>query len=250
MEKGNTIRHALVHRAIGLVYPPECAMCRAPTGMEFALCPDCLRETPFITGSFCQVCGVPVLGDTSDAPDLVCNDCLSDPRPWGSARAVLRYNKTGRKIVLALKHGDRLDLVRTVTPWMQKLAAPLLKKNSLIVPVPLHPLRQFQRRYNQSAELARALSLAVLHPYAAQALQRVRSTPSLDHRSRDERFELLRGAIKAAREVVCGHHILLIDDVMTSGATLAASAQAALEAGATAVDCVVLARVEKEDPGL
>lgn len=243
------MQHALLHRAIALVYPPECAMCRAPTGMEFALCPDCLVETPFITGPVCQVCGIPVLGTTESESSIVCDDCLSQPRPWGTARAVLRYDKTARKIVLALKHGDRLDLVRTVTPWMKKLAAPMLKKNSLIVPVPLHPLRQFQRRYNQSAELARALSLAIAWPYAAQALHRVRVTPSLDHRSREERFDLLRNAITADPDMVGDRHILLVDDVMTSGATLATSAEAALKSGATGVDCLVLARVEKDDLG-
>ena len=218
--------------------------------MEFALCPDCLVETPFITGPVCQACGIPVLGMTENEPEIVCHDCHSHPRPWGTARAVLRYDKTARKIILALKHGDRLDLVRTVTPWMKRLATPVLRKNSLIVPVPMHPLRQFQRRYNQSAELARALSLAIARPYAAQALHRVRSTPSLDHRSREERFELLRSAITADPDLVGDRHILLIDDVMTSGATLAASAEAALKSGATGVDCLVLARVEKDDPGL
>lgn len=232
-----------------MVYPPECVLCRAATGSDFGLCPDCLIETPFLTGPVCDCCGVPVLTDGAETIPA-CDDCIALPRPWTQARAVFRYTGQARRLVLALKHGDRLDLARAAGPWMARVAGGLSQADTVVVPIPLHPWRQFRRRYNQAAELGRAVSRETGLPYAPDALRRNRHTPSLDHRTRDDRVAVMVGAISADPSEISGKHILLVDDVMTSGATLAAAADAALGAGARRVDCVVLARVEKDDPGL
>jgi len=240
---------ALLQRAVALVYPPECLLCRAAMGSDFGLCPDCLINTPFVTGPVCDRCGVRMLVEDSDGTEI-CDDCVALPRPWTQARAVFRYTGQARRLVLALKHGDRLDLARAAGPWLAGAARPLCQEGTLVVPIPLHPWRQFRRRYNQAAELARALSRQAGLPYAPEALRRTRHTPSLDHRTRDDRMDVMVGAISAQGDGLKDRHVLLVDDVMTSGATMAAAADAALGAGARRVDCVVLARVEKDDPGL
>ncbi len=240
---------ALLQRAAALVYPPECVLCRASTGSDFGLCVDCLLETPFLTGPVCTKCGTPAL--TDDGENIkACDDCTALPRPWDQARAVFRYTGQARRLVLALKHGDRLDLARAAGPWMAQVARPLCRQDTVVVPIPLHPWRQFRRRYNQAAELGRAMARDLHLPFAPEALRRMRQTPSLDHRTRDDRMNVMVGAISAHSAGLKNRHILLVDDVMTSGATLAAAADAALGAGASRVDCIVLARVEKDDPGL
>ncbi len=244
------MKSALLQSLVAVLYPAECVLCRVPVGTDFGLCPACLLETPFMAGPVCPTCGVPALQGDTPADGLVCDDCIALARPWGRARAVFQYAGNARRLVLALKHGDRLDLVRACAPWMAQTARPLVQPDSVIVPVPLHPWRQFRRRYNQAAELARALARQIDRPYAPQALVRHRQTPSLDHRSRADRMAILQGAIRAHPDALTGRHVLLVDDVMTSGATLAACADAALGAGARGVDCVVLARVLKDDPGI
>ena len=244
------MRHALLQSALAVVYPSECALCRAPVGSDFGLCPNCLMDTPFISGPICDTCGIPVLSEVEPGGTIKCDDCVALARPWDRARAVLRYTKSGRKIVLALKHGDRLDLLRTVRPWVARAAGQFGLENAVVLPVPLHPWRQIRRRYNQSSELARGLAADLGFTLLPGVLRRTRATPSLDHRTREDRMNVMRGAVEAEKDTLKGASVLLVDDVMTSGATLAAATEAAFSAGARTVDCLVLARVEKDDPAL
>ena len=103
---------ALLH----LIYPPQCLTCRARVTTDFGLCGDCWRDTPFISGLVCQHCGVPLPGEESHT-QVFCDDCLTIARPWTAGRAALLYKDNARKLVLALKHGDRLDLVRPAAAW-------------------------------------------------------------------------------------------------------------------------------------
>ena len=151
-------------------------------------------------------------------------------------------------MVLALKHGDRLDIASHAASWIERAALPLLRDNPLICPVPLHWSRLLKRRYNQSALLAGALAKLAGLDYWPDLLRRARKTPSLDGRSRAERFGLLAKAIQlpARHEaLIRGRAILLVDDVMTSGATLSACTDACLKAGASEVRVAVLARVQR-----
>ncbi len=233
--------------AIGLVYPAQCPGCGAAVGRFGALCPACWAEAEFVGEGACAGCGAPMPAGLEEGDR--CDACATMPRVWQGARAALVYRGAGRRLVLALKHGDRADLVPVLGGWLAEAAAPLVVPGMVVVPVPLHPRRLLRRRYNQAGLLAgvvaRAHGLALL----PGGLARRRHTPMQGHGSLAERFDNLRGAMavparRAAR--VRGRPVLLVDDVMASGATLSVAAEAVLEAGAASVSVAVLARAVRD----
>ena len=234
--------------ALRLLLPPQCLACGAEVASDHGLCPDCWRETVFLTGLVCDLCGAPLPGEDNGRPEH-CDDCLRTPRPWRQGRAALLYTGAGRRLVLALKHGDRLDLVPPLAGWMQRAAGPLLVPDLLVVPVPLHRWRLVKRRYNQSALLAAALARHTGLRHIPDLLTRTRATPSQEGRDREARFANLEAAIRVTPRraaALTGARVLLVDDVLTSGATLAAATDACLAAGARDVSVLVLARVAKD----
>lgn len=244
------MKSAHLQSALRLIYPPRCTVCGGLVDSDFGLCGPCWRDTPFISGAACDLCGVSLpAGPEAEGATLHCDDCLTLPRPWTAGRAALMYRDNGRKLVLALKHGDRHDVVRPAAVWMARAARPMLHADTLIAPVPLHWLRLLKRRYNQAALLARAVSEEVDRPWCPDLLIRPRHTPALGGKGRDARFATLAGTIKVhpkRRHRLIGRHVILVDDVMTSGATFAAAAQACLDAGAGAVSILALARAGKD----
>ena len=216
-----------------------------------ALCPTCWGEADFIGGCICDRCGAPLPGFAAAEGDepLACDECLALPRPWAQGRASLVYAGTGRRLVLALKHADRPDLTPALGRWLAVAVAPLVGPDTLVVPVPMHPLRLLRRKYNQAALLAAAVARAHgLHVLPA-ALRRQRHTPMQDHRSVADRFANVGGAITVARRsqaALTGRKVLLVDDVMASGATLSAATEALEAAGAGPVVVAVLARAVKD----
>lgn len=231
-----------------LIYPPQCLGCDELVTSDFGLCGRCWRETPFIAGLVCDTCGIPLPGD--DAGEVAhCDDCLTLPRPWTQGRAAMLYKDNGRKMVLQLKHGDRLDLAKPAGSWLLRAAKPMLRPDMLLAPVPLHWVRMLRRRYNQSALLAAALGRLAGIEHCPDLLVRYKRTPSQEGRDRHARFENLQDAIRVHPRrgaAIKGRQILLVDDVMTSGATLAAATEACLAAGAAEVRVLVLARVAKD----
>ena len=233
---------------IRAIYPAQCVACDAPTESEFGLCGTCWRDTLFIGGLICDTCGTPLPGE--DRGEIIqCDDCMTIARPWTRGRAALIYKGIGRRLVLSLKHGDRTDLARPAAIWMTRVAQPLINDDTVLVPVPLHWVRLARRRYNQAALLAHALGGMLDRPVCADALLRPRKTKTLDGHNRDARFAVLADAIVPNPKragLIKGKSVLLVDDVLTSGATLAACAEAALTAGAVDVSIVTLARVVKD----
>lgn len=242
------VLRAGMQSALQLLFPPQCISCGDPTASDFGLCGECWRQTPFISGLVCDRCGTPLPGEDEGRAEY-CDDCLALARPWERGRSALLYRDNGRKLVLALKHGDRLDLARPAGAWLHRAARPLLRDGMLVAPVPLHWTRLVRRRFNQSALLSKALARVAGLDHCPDLLLRARRTPSQDGRDRDGRFANLAGAIRMhprRRDRAVGRDLLLVDDVMTSGATLAAAAEACLAAGAASVSVVTLARVAKD----
>ena len=250
---------AVMKGALQLVYPPQCMGCGETVGETGALCPGCWNDTGFIVGICCDLCGAPLPDDgsrpdaagarLSDAEGARCDECLRAARPWVRGRAALVYRGTGRRLVLALKHGDRLDIAAPLGDWLARTSAPLIAPDTLVVPVPLHLRRLFHRRYNQAELLARRIARAHGLPLRADLLFRTRATPPQDHRPLAERFANLEGALRVRpRELsrIAGRPVLLVDDVMASGATLTAAAGALIAQGAGPVSVAVLARAVKE----
>lgn len=233
---------------IRAIYPAQCIACDELTAVEFGLCAACWRDTPFISGLVCDACGTPLPGD--EGGDAVhCDDCMTVARPWSRGRAAFGYAATGRRLVLGLKHGDRTDLAQAAGPWLARAAGILVQDDTVVVPVPLHWTRLLRRRYNQAALLAQSLGRVIDRPCIPDALLRTRRTQSLDGHGREARFEALQDAIAVhprRGRLIAGKSVLLVDDVMTSGATFAAATEACRAAGAAQVCVLALARVAKE----
>ncbi|MEE9388232.1 MAG: double zinc ribbon domain-containing protein [Paracoccaceae bacterium] len=236
--------------ALRLIYPPSCISCDTQLDEEFALCSTCWRDTPFISGLVCDTCGVPLPGE-SDGHNEICDDCMTIARPWDRGRAALLYAGNARRLVLALKHGDRQDLAVPAASWLMAGLREIRTKNeTVIVPVPAHWTRLISRRYNQAALLAKEVAGLAGLPYLPDGLVRRKATKKQDGMGRDARFANLANTIfphQKRGDQITGKEVVLVDDVMTSGATLAAAAEACYGAGATRVCILALARVAKDD---
>ena len=233
--------------ALNALYPPECLSWGAMTAANEGLCGSCWRDCHFLLDPVCDRCGVPVQSDGTESA-LYCETCLVTARGWRRGRAAFLYDGTGRRLVLGLKHADRHDIVGIAAKWMAR-AAPEVSEGALVVPVPLHWRRLLKRRHNQAALLGNALAREMMLSAVPDALKRIRATRSLDGTTREERFAILDGTIAVTgrrKDVISGRDILLVDDVMTSGATLSACTAALHGAGARNVDVVVLARVARD----
>jgi ComF family protein len=175
--------------------------------------------------------------------DAVCGDCARERPIWDQARAVLRYDKNSRRLLLGFKHGDRTHSAAAFGQWMQRAGADVLARADLLVPVPLHWTRLFQRRYNQAALLAQAVHAAGGPEVAADWLVRRRRTPVQGHLGPAARERNVRGAFAMrSRRSVAGKHLVVVDDVMTTGATVEECARVLRRAGALSISVLTLAR--------
>jgi len=241
---GLTWLSALAERALDLVLPPRCVACEEKVLRQGMLCGACFGTMTFITAPFCDQCGLPFASDQQADPR--CVSCSANPPGFRKSRAGFVYDDGVRRLLLPFKHGDRPTLARALAPHLARAGADLLADQPLLVPVPLHRLRLLRRRYNQAALLAQAVGRIMGCKVVPDMLRRVRATVPLDDRSPDERRAILAGAIavrQRRRPVLVGRRVVLIDDVMTSGATANACAAALIDAGAVAVDVLVAARV-------
>ncbi len=229
--------------ALDLALPPLCPACREPMGGE-GLCGPCWSRLAPIAPPYCERLGIPFAYDPG--PGVLSMQAIADPPAYHRARAAVRYDDVARAMVHALKYGDRLDLAPVMGRWMTRAGNDLLAEADALVPVPLHWRRLWARRFNQSAALARIVGEACGLPVADTALRRIKATAQQVGLSQSERLQNVQGAFRVppdGRAAVAGRNLVLVDDVLTSGATADACARALLRAGAGRVDIVVFARV-------
>ncbi len=234
----------VVKALLDLLFPPLCIGCRGAVG-QAGFCAQCWSAITFLDGPGCACCGLPFAVALDG--DTLCAGCLAKPPAFDKARAILAYDDNSRSAILALKHADRLDLVPGFSRWLSRTGHSLVEETDLIVPVPLHRLRLWRRRYNQSAELARRLAADCKRPFEPFALTRSRATPSQGAMAgaKARRRNVLRAFRVPDPGKVKGKRVLLLDDVLTTGATVEACARALKRAGAERVHVLVLARVVK-----
>jgi ComF family protein len=234
---------SLAQATLDTLYPPTCLACRAATDRHGALCPRCWNTIRFIERPFCERLGTPFEQDLGQG--LISPQAMADPPAFGRARAVARFEDgPARTLVHRLKYSDRAELSRPIATWMARAGADILSDADLLTPVPLHALRLWRRQFNQAAGLAREISRQTGIACDLAALRRVKATRSQVGLSRAQRAENVQGAFRPAEDAtVRGLNVVLVDDVLTSGATANASARALLRAGAKRVDVLVFARV-------
>ncbi|MBV8565524.1 MAG: ComF family protein [Methylobacteriaceae bacterium] len=245
MASARAIVRRCVRVALDVVYPPTCLACSAPTAAVGTLCSICWRKVRFIERPYCERLGIPFAQD--GGPELLSPEAVVNPPVFHRARAVAVFDDGPvRELVHRLKYGDRLELARPMGRWMARAGADLLKDADVLVPVPLHRLRLWSRRFNQAGALAHSISKASHVPVESFALHRIKATPPQVRLTRTQRAENVQGAFRVPDEMrprVHDRRIVLVDDVLTSGATLNAAARALSRAGARSIDVLVFARV-------
>jgi ComF family protein len=235
----------LARAAADIAFPPACLCCRKSTETPGALCAACWAQVRFIERPFCERLGTPFAMDLS-SEGLLSPEAIANPPFFARARAVAHFEDGPvRQLVHRLKYSDRMELAKPLGAWMARAGNELLVEADLLVPVPLHRRRLAARRFNQANALAQVISGQCGVPSDPFALARVKPTPSQVGLSRSQRALNMQGAFRVTEGMgakVEGRAIVLIDDVLTSGATVNAAARALLRGGAKRVDVLVFAR--------
>ena len=244
------LRQALARRlrglagaALDLVYPPACTGCGVLLATGSGLCPTCWPTIAFIERPYCEVLGTPFSHDLG--PGILSADAIANPPPFDRLRSVALYDDLARVLVQSLKYRDRTDLAPMMAQWMLRAGEGAVEAADVIVPVPLHRLRLVWRKFNQSAELARALGRLSCTPVLIDAVRRTKRTRRQIGLGAKAREENVRGAFSvtpAGRETLFGRRVVLVDDVYTTGATVCAVTRALKRAGVADVTVLTFAR--------
>jgi ComF family protein len=234
----------LLRWMLDTLLPPSCLACDAPVEKAGQFCLLCFRPANFITAPFCACCGVPLPFAEAGGAEQKCSTCMAHPPLFTQARAALRYDDTAKRMILPLKYADHTEAVNGLAGLMRRPGEALLQAANLVVPVPLHISRLRARKFNQAALLAIQLARLTGRPLGVDALVRIRATAPLEGLGRAARQAELADAIVLRPGVeVAGKRVLVVDDVMTSGATANACAAALHAGGARQVDVLTAARV-------
>lgn len=245
-----SLRRCLVHAAHGLadmVVPPTCIYCRKPLAVHDALCAQCWRSVKFIRPPLCDRLGIPLPFDIGGP--AISAQAAANPPDYDRARAVAHFEGIFRHLIHRLKYNDNHIARRLFGRWLAETGSELLREADLIVPVPLNRWRLLTRRFNQAAILSRELNRLAGIPWDPLVLQRTRSTASQVGLTHDQRRRNVQGAFSVAPKraaAVKDRAIVLVDDVITTGATVEACARALKRAGASRVDVLALGLVTPE----
>ncbi len=233
-------------RLLDAALPPLCPISDERVAAPGFLAASAWSKLQFIDDPVCARCGAPFSHDIGEGVE--CARCIAEPPDFDCARAAVVYDDASHGLIVSFKHADKTELTPLFARWLAHAGASMLSKDVILVPAPLHRARLFSRRYNQAAMLATALSRLAAATVEPMLLERTRATPPQKNLSPEARRRNVAGAIgvRPGYEArVAGAHIVLIDDVLTTGATLSASARALKKAGARRVDALALARVVK-----
>jgi ComF family protein len=206
------------------------------------LCAECWQKLTFITAPHCHKCGLP---QEFNAAESQCASCPHHRQPFTYGRSAMLYDETSKKLLLSYKHQDATHLTPMLANWLWQASAEILPQIDVVVPVPLFWQRLFWRRYNQAALLAEALAKRADKFYHPQILHRTRAAQQQSTLSRAKRLKNLTNAFAVAPNkcpLIAGKHVLVVDDVWTTGATLNACGDALRKAGASQVSFVSVGR--------
>jgi len=241
-------------KALDFLLPPQCLSCSALIEQGGALCPDCWQAVTFIAKPHCSICGLPFEFDdpgTLPSDENLCGSCIARPPVFQRARAVLAYDDASAPFILSFKHGDRTEAASAFARWMARAGADVLDNAEVIAPVPLHWTRLFRRRYNQAALLGQSLSNFSGVPAIPDLLLRKRPTSVQGRLSPAGRKRNVSGAFQLRAKhsrTIAAKRVLLVDDVLTTGATVSAVTRTLLAGGAASVDVLTLGRVLRPFP--
>ncbi|NTE88180.1 ComF family protein [Agrobacterium rubi] len=241
-DAGVAMLRAIWRAVADVVYPPSCVGCGRKTTSGGALCVECWAGVQFIERPYCEVLGIPFARDHGSG--ILSAEAIAEPPPFARLRAATVHDGPARKLVHQLKYLDRTDLAHLMASWMLRASDGTVAACDCIVPVPLHRRRFLARRFNQSAELARHLSVLSSKPFLASTLVRIKPTSRQVGLSARARKQNVRGAFAIApgREAdIIGKRVVLVDDVYTTGATVAAAARRLKKAGASDVTVLTFA---------
>lgn len=243
---------------VDLVLPPRCVECGQVVQDQVGFCPECWASLHFLIGPACARCDRPLASVQGEG--ALCGACMADLPPYDRVIAPLAYCSATRDVVMRLKYGRRVGtarlMARIMAPPLNVLARDsreLTGNAPLLVPVPLHRWRLWWRGFNQSALLAQHLARECALPLAVDALLRTRSTKSMRGLGARARARVVRGAFAVSdtdQQGITGRHVILVDDVLTSGATAAACSRTLLAAGAARVSILAFTRVIADDSTL
>jgi len=242
----NRVGFGVAQATLSLLFPPLCPGCDVHVAQNGVICPHCWNKLQFISRPFCPVMGIPFPYDAGEG--LLSTQALYDPPPFSAARSVLIHDGLSQRLVSRLKYGNHTELAPWMARWMKRAAEDLFTKDMLIIPVPLHRLRFWQRGYNQSAELARALAAMTqltFHPEILLRKKYTRQQVGLNAKARQDNVRAAFLVPAAMQSRIHARSILLVDDVFTTGATVRAAAKTLREAGAADVNVITFSRALK-----
>ncbi|MGL9717292.1 MAG: ComF family protein [Wolbachia sp.] len=228
----------LLKKAANLLFPNVCVSCECIIDKNYDLCNECNKKINFLTKHYCNVCGVVI-------PDNIymCGKCISNPPPFKELRSVFAYDQHSKNMIINFKFFDNLSYVKTYAKWMYQTNQDIFQNAEALIPIPLHKMRLFKRKYNQAALLAKELSKLSNSFYTPFAIRRLRHTTPQAGLSLKQREKNLKKAFKISdKEIIKNKIVILVDDVVTTGATVRSCSQEILNSGAREVRVLSLAR--------